>query len=200
MLIRNLLTPNSYEALPQATTHTDSMLFAGAFCLVVAIMMEGAGPRYALVLLLLVAGMIANHRRVVWVELAAGLALLAVMSRWTRTKRTIARVAVLASPIVALYTAAGWGSTGGFFAPVAVVRSVVDSKADMSTEWRDLENYDLFTTLREGPLLGTGYGHGYTEAVKLPDISQAYALERFIPHNSILGLWAYGGIVGFTAL
>src|SRR6185369_3394702 len=49
-------------------------------------------------------------------------------------------------------------------------------------------------------LLGTGYGHGYIELVKLPDISQAYALYRFIPHNSILGLWAYGGFVGFTAL
>jgi O-antigen ligase len=77
---------------------------------------------------------------------------------------------------------------------------VVDSKADMSTEWRDWENYDLFVTLRESPLLGTGYGHGYVEAVKLPDVSRAYALERFIPHNSILGLLAYGGLCGFTAL
>jgi O-Antigen ligase len=195
-----LALPAGATTFDYVTTHADSMLFAGAFCLVVAFMMEGAGLRYALVLLLLVAGMIANHRRVVWVELAAGLALLAVMSPWTRTKRAIARVAILASPVVALYGAAGWGSTSGVFAPVAVVRSVVDSNADMSTEWRDLENYDLFITLREGPLLGTGYGHGYTEAVKLPDVSQVYSLERFIPHNSILSLWAYGGIVGFTAL
>ena len=66
--------------------------------------------------------------------------------------------------------------------------------------WRDLENYDLFFTLRHQPLLGAGYGHGYTEVVSLPDISGAYALERVIPHNSILGLWAFGGLVGFTAL
>ena len=66
--------------------------------------------------------------------------------------------------------------------------------------WRDLENYDLFYTLRHNPVLGTGYGHGYTEVVWLPDVSNAYALYRFLPHNSILGLWAYGGLVGFTAL
>jgi O-antigen ligase len=66
--------------------------------------------------------------------------------------------------------------------------------------WRDLENYDLFYTLRNAPLLGTGYGHGYTEVVALPDVSGSYALYRFLPHNAILGLWAYGGIVGFTAL
>ena len=55
-------------------------------------------------------------------------------------------------------------------------------------------------TFRQNPLLGVGYGHGYVELVKLPDISSVYALYRFIPHNGILGLWAYGGIVGFTAL
>jgi O-antigen ligase len=66
--------------------------------------------------------------------------------------------------------------------------------------WRDFENYDLFYTLRHNPVLGTGYGHGYTEIVWLPDVSSAYALYRFLPHNSILGLWAYGGFIGFTAL
>jgi O-antigen ligase len=66
--------------------------------------------------------------------------------------------------------------------------------------WRDLENYNLFYTLRHNPVFGTGYGHGYDEIIGLPDVSSSYALYRFLPHNSILGLWAYGGFVGFTAL
>jgi O-Antigen ligase len=203
--VRATVPPPAGEAtLAYATTHADSMLFAGAFCLVAARLVERVDRRRALlaaiVLPLLAAGMIANHRRVVWVELAAGLAAIGSLSRSSPPKRAIARAAVVAAPIVALYLAVGWGHAGGVFAPVEVVRSVVDSKADASTEWRDWENYDLFVTLKQGPLLGTGYGHGYVEAVKLPDISQAYALYRFIPHNSILGLWAYGGIVGFTAL
>ena len=199
-----LAPPDGATKIDYATTHADSMLFAGASCLVVALLLQRPSRRRALlgalVLLLLLAGMIANHRRVVWVELTAGLALLAVMSPWTRGKRAVARIAVIASPVAILYAAVGWSADGGLFAPVQVVRSVIDSKADASTEWRDWENYDLFFTLRQSPLLGTGYGHGYTEAVTLPDVSQEYSLERFIPHNSILGLWAYGGIVGFTAL
>jgi O-antigen ligase len=194
--------PPGATMLDYATIHADSMLFASAFCLVVALGLGGLRRALlgVLVLPLLVAGMIANHRRVVWVELAVGLATVYWLSPRTRLRRSLERAAVLAAPFVVLYAAAGWSSTGGFFAPVQIVRSVVDSKADASTEWRDWENYDLFFTLKQSPLFGTGYGHGYVEAVKLPEISQAYALYRFIPHNSILGLWAYGGLVGFTAL
>jgi disulfide bond formation protein DsbB len=203
--LRATLTPPAgATTLDYATTHADSMLFACAFCLVVTLLVQRFDARHALlgalVLPLLLAGMVANHRRVVWVELAAGLATLHALSPWTRAKRAIARAAAVAVPIVMIYAAVGWGHSTGIFAPVGVVRSVVDSSADASTAWRDWENYDLFFTLRQNPLLGTGYGHGYVEIVKLPDISQAYELYRFIPHNSILGLFTYGGLVGFAAL
>ena len=205
LYVRATVPPPAGEAtLPYATTHADSMLFACAFALVVTLMLERLDRRRALlgalVLPLLAAGMIANHRRVVWVEVAAALMTLYALTPMTRVKRGLARVAVCALPIALVYLAVGWGSTSAFFGPVEVIRSVVDSKADPSTAWRDWENYDLFFTLKQSPLFGTGYGHGYVEIVKLPDISQAYALYRFIPHNSILGLWAYGGLVGFTAL
>lgn len=196
--------PPNEPVLPYATTHSDSMLFACAFCLVVTLILERLDRRRALlgllVLPLLAAGMVANHRRVAWVEIAAGLATLYALTPMTRAKRGLARVAVLALPFALVYVAVGWGSTSALFGPVGVIRSVVDSQADGSTAWRDWENYNLFYTLRQSPLLGTGYGHGYIELVKLPDISQAYSLYRFIPHNSILSLWAYGGFVGFTAL
>jgi hypothetical protein len=205
IFIRATLQPPPGETtISYATTHPDSMLFAGAFCLVVALLLQRVGRRRtllaAVVLPLLLAGMVANHRRVVWVELAAGLATVALLTPSTPLRRALARTAVLASPVALVYLVAGWGSTASIFAPVEVVRSVVDSQADASTAWRDWENYNLFFTLREAPILGSGYGHGYIEKVRLPDISQAYALYRFIPHNSILGLWAYGGLVGFTAL
>jgi O-antigen ligase len=107
---------------------------------------------------------------------------------------------IASSPLLLAYAAVGWSSSSSLFAPVHTLRSVVDSKADPSTMWRDLENYDLFFTLRHNPVFGTGYGHGYDEIVWLPDISHSYALYRYLPHNSILGLWAYGGLIGFTAL
>lgn len=196
--------PAGQDVLSYATTHADSMLFACAFTIVVALLLERIDQRRALlgalVLPLLVAGMIANHRRIVWVELGAALLTLYAMTPATRIKRSLARAAVIASPLLLLYVIVGWGSTASMFGPVQTIRSVVDSEADGSTAWRDWENYNLFYTLRQNPLLGTGYGHGYIEIVKLPDISQAYSLYRFIPHNSILSLWAYGGFVGFSAL
>lgn len=190
--------------LDYATTHADSMLFATAFCVVVAILMDAPSRGWlklaAIILPLLAAGMVANHRRIVWVETAAGLVAIYALMRRGRVKRFIARALAFASPLAALYVIVGWGSPSKVFGPVSILRSIVDSKADGSTEWRDWENYNLFFTIKQSPIFGTGYGHGYIETVKLPDISQAYSLYRFIPHNSILGLLAYGGIVGFTAL
>lgn len=192
------------EVLAYATTHQDSMLFAGAFCMLVAPLVERVDRRHArtclLLLPLLAAGMVANHRRIVWVELIAGLVVILAVTPWTPPKRALARAAVLSSPLALIYAALGWSSKAPAFAPVQTLRSVVDSKADGSTAWRDWENYDLFYTIRQTPLFGTGYGHGYIEIVKLPDISQSYSLYRFIPHNAILGLWAYGGYVGFAML
>jgi O-antigen ligase len=74
----------------------------------------------------------------------------------------------------------------------------VDSSTDESTAWRDLENFNLIYTIRTKPLVGVGYGHGFWEVWPLPQVD--YILERFIPHNSILGIWCYGGYIGFTGL
>jgi hypothetical protein len=196
--------PPGEPILLYATSHADSMLFGVAFCAVLAVVIHRPpGQRMTLgatVLPLLFAGMIANGRRLAWVELAAGVVAVVALTPRSPAKRTAARAAIAASPLLLAYLAAGWSSASALFAPVHTMRSVVDSKADPSTLWRDLENYDLFFTLRHHPLLGTGYGHGYVEVVWLPDISGSYALYRFLPHNSILGLWAFGGLIGFTAL
>jgi hypothetical protein len=195
--------PPGEPTLLYATTHADSMLFAVALCSVLALLVHRQGKKVLLlaaVVPLLIAGMVANGRRLAWVELAAGVGTVAALTRWSPAKRAALRAAVAASPLFLVYAIAGWSSGSAFFKPVHTLRSVVDSKADPSTLWRDLENYNLFFTLRHNAIFGTGYGHGYVETISLPDVSSAYALYRFLPHNSILGLWAYGGLVGFTAL
>lgn len=194
----------STEEVPHATTHPDSMLFANAFVLALAIFFERP-TRKSLALLfatlpLLTWGMIANNRRLVWVELLVTLFVLYLITPFTRLKRRIAQALAVAFPLIALYAAAGWGSSSKIFAPVRTIRSVIDSKADASTSWRDMENFDLFYTLRNNPLFGTGFGHGYEEVVHLPDISSAYQLYRFAPHNSVLGLLAFCGFIGFTGI
>ena len=125
----------------------------------------------------------------------------------TRLKRRLAQTIVLSIPVLAIYVAAGWNSGAGVFAPVRTLRSVIDSKSDTSTLWRDLENYNLYTTFRTNPILGIGFGHEYIETITLPDITgslsgavSGYKLYRYAPHNSVLGLITYGGVIGFAAL
>ena len=56
------------------------------------------------------------------------------------------------------------------------------------------------TTFTQNPVFGTGFGRPFTEAIKLPDVTRSYDLEPYIPHNCVLGLWAFGGLIGFALL
>ncbi|HSQ66387.1 MAG TPA: O-antigen ligase family protein [Polyangiaceae bacterium] len=202
-VVATVVSPDG-KPLSYATTHPDSMLFADAACLVVILIMQRQDKKRialaATTLPVLIAGVIANNRRLAWVEIILGLLVVFSLVRQSPFKRAVKRAAIMTSPLAIPYVLVGWSSTSKMFRPVQVMRSVVDSRTDMSTLWRDLENYDLLDTLRQHPLFGTGYGHGYVETIKLPDVESAYSLERFIPHNAILGLWTYGGLVGFTLL
>jgi hypothetical protein len=187
-----------------ATTHHDSMLFGAATCFVIATLLERFDKknlRRALWLLpLLVWGMVANDRRLVWVQIGVALVFVFILMRRTKLKVLVSRAILYSLPVIALYVAAGWGNPSGVFAPVGTIRSMVDSKSDMSSEWRDLENFNLVTTLKSHPLTGTGWGHPFEMAVLLPDVVSQYELEPYLPHNSVLGIWAYTGYVGFTVL
>ena len=198
-----LLFPDT-ELMPHATTHFDSMLFCDACLLLLATFFEKPSRRSLLLVLctlpVLTWGIIANNRRVAWVELLVSLALFLAITPWTRLKRRIAQGIIISIPLIAIYLAAGWNSGSGFFAPARTIRSVVDSEADTSTLWRDWENYNLYYTLRGSPVLGTGFGHEYVEVIHLPDISNAYGLYRYAPHNAVLGLLTYTGMVGFAGL
>ena len=80
-------------------------------------------------------------------------------------------------------------------------RSQFDADVDGSTKWRDVENADLVFTFKQAPILGTGFGSPFDEIQKLPgDLKGVYELEPYIPHNSVLGLWAFGGLLGFGLL
>lgn len=190
------------SSLPYTTTHHDSMLFAAATVLLVALMIQRAGQkstRLALLLLpILFGGMIANDRRLVWVEIILVFVALYLLTEQNAFKRKLQRFALFLVPVALAYVAVGWNQKGGVFKPVAMIRSTVDSSGDESTAWRDLENFNLVYTVRSKPIVGIGYGHGFYEVWPLPSVD--YVLERYLPHNSVLGLWCYGGLLGFTGI
>jgi O-Antigen ligase len=192
------------EFMPHATTHADSMLFSDAVLLVAVVLFEKPTRRNlalaACTVPLFVWAMMANNRRLVWVELGLCLLVVHFITPMTRLKRRIAQGIVVLLPVLALYVGVGWKRASGPFAPVHTLRSVLDSESDTSTRWRDWENYNLYVTWKANPVFGTGFGHEYTEVVKLPDISTAYSLYRYAPHNSILGLLAYSGPIGFLGI
>jgi hypothetical protein len=186
-----------------ATSHTDSMLFAAAFVLILAPLVERVSKKakwHALVFLpILAMGTAANNRRLAWVQVALVFLTVYFISRESPIKRKLRRGLFALSPFIAGYIAAGWNSQfGATFKPVRMIRSIVDAKTDASSLWREYENVDIIATFRSNPLFGTGYGHPYEEIVVLPAVD--YPLERYTPHNSLLGLWGYGGATGYAAL
>lgn len=186
-----------------ATTHADSILFACAISLIVALAVEEPRRRrrtlYLLALPVILGGMVANNRRLVWVAVAWAVVTYYLVTPWTARKRALTRAALLSLPLIAVYLAIGWRASSIVFAPARLVASVVSSDVDGSTRWRDLENFNLVYTVVQNPVLGTGFGHEYVERVRLPDVSEAFPMYRYQPHNGMLGLWAFGGLAGFTA-
>ncbi len=194
----------SIQLMSHATSHHDSVLFAACVAILAALVLEMPSRRnvrlFAALVPLYVWGMVANNRRVVWTELALVAVVFWLVTPWRPLKIRLARLAVWSVVPLLLYGRVGWNSQSGVFTPVQKVRSMVDSKRDASTLWRDLENFNLVFTYADNPLLGTGFGHPFVEKVKLPDVTAAYELEPYVPHNSVLGLWAFGGLLGFSLL
>ncbi len=185
------------------SSHSDSMLFGTVTVLLVLRLADRPTKRDVRLgiptLIVIVWGMIANDRRLVWVELALAAIFILVMTPRTRRKISMARTLLALVPGAIVYVAVGWGHPTGVFKPVGTLRSIVDSKSDGSTLWRDLENFNLVTTFAHHPF-GLGFGHPYELAVWMPDVTRTYELEPYLPHNSIVGLWAYTGYIGFTLL
>jgi hypothetical protein len=188
---------------PYATTHADSLLFASAISLIIALAMDRDAPGRRMALLgalpLIVAGTIANNRRVAWVAVAWAAASYYLVTPSSPRKRALTRAGLLSLPFLVAYVAVGSGSDSKVFAPARLVVSVLDSDADSSTRWRDMENFNLVHNIGANPLFGTGFGHEYVERWPLPDVSKGFAMYRYLPHNGVLALIAFCGYFGFLA-
>ncbi len=183
-------------------THSDSILMCTA--LLVAIYTMITRPRlrvlalfvpYTLIVFFFV---VVNNRRIAFVGLALGcIALYFVVDRVVR--RRIHLLGIAAVPVALLYVAAAWNSNASWASPVQSLRTVSEG-SDGSSQSRVIENYNLVATYRQNPVLGSGFGHEYVEAVHMPDISHVFEAYRFVPHNSVLGLMGIGGILFSTPI
>lgn len=155
--------------------------------------------KFALVAPLLVLAIYYNDRRLAWLELAGGLALSYLITPRVQLRR-LNRMALLAAPAIAVYVFVGWHSQSALFVPVAKVRSAMaGGEENDSNRARELENAGLVLTLQGNRLLGTGLGQRFEEVsdVYSAGMESDFTSYRYLPHNSVLGLVAFTGLLGF---
>lgn len=182
------------------TTHDDTVLFVSAIVAVVANAIERPTSRnlrialwVGLVVLLAIQF---NNRRLAWVSLAGSLALVYLVLPPGSVKRRCNRALMVLAPLLALYVAVGWGRPEPMFKPLRALHTV-SGQEDPSTRSRDAENQGLVVTLARHPLTGTGFGHEYVEIDNTLAAGTVFEQYRYLPHNSVLGLLAFAGMVGF---
>ncbi len=59
-------------------------------------------------------------------------------------------------------------------------------------DYRDIENYNLFTGISQHPF-GRGYGFPFERYMEMPDIFDLAEILSWVPHNSMLMIWLFGG-------
>jgi hypothetical protein len=194
--------------LPEwCTTHSDSVLFVVALLVVVTHAFEQRSSRaivraFVVSAVILVA-LVLNNRRLAFVSVGVAPAIIYVALEPSRRKRRVTAALAVAVPLLVGYVLIGAesGSSSAFFRPAKLVMSVLDQK-DMSSISRDIENENLIYTLRQNPLLSTGFGFEYQSSPNNPpvDLSEVFTNYRLIAHNGVLWIWSLGGLVGFTLL
>jgi hypothetical protein len=183
------------------TTHADTILWVVSTIILVVETVEKRAFRVMLrnlVLVVLFLGAIEfNSRRLAWVSLIMGLVMFYVLLPKGAGKRAANRVLWVLSPAMVTYVVVGWGRPEKIFLPLASFSSV-STQEDASTLSRNAENLGLiYTANLNSRAFGSGYGRPYLYLTLKYDIS-GFELWRYIPHNSILGLLAFTGILGFA--
>ncbi len=185
------------------TSHDDSVTFAAAFAFLVlyaAMRPSARAVRNAvLICALIVIAIYFNNRRIVYVSLGGGLLACYSALPTSPLKRRINRKLLPILPLVLLYVIVGWGRTEKIFKPIASISSMTSEETDSSAKSRQNENMGLVVTFGQNRFLGTGFGHEFIEV----DDSLApkhFSQYKYMPHNSVLGLLAFGGIAFFTGM
>jgi hypothetical protein len=109
-----------------------------------------------------------------------------------------------AALLLSVYLASYWDSSGRLGFPARAIKSQLfpaqASVRDQSSDnYRLIENYDIYYTIRQAPLTGVGFGQMFIMKIPLPDIS-FFVWYQYITHNSIGWIWMKTGIGGFVAL
>lgn len=188
------------------TTHHDTVLYVSATVAGIVFLIERNRKRSKSVVFRVLVGIAIlltaiqiNNRRLAWVSLVGSVLLLYLLLPKSPLRAKINKRLLLVAPIIGLYVAVGTGRPEKIFSPLRALSSV-KSQDDPSTRSRDNENLGLIITGAMNPLMGTGWGHEYIEVDSSLSAGNVGFLQyRYLPHNSVLALLAFTGILGFAS-
>jgi O-Antigen ligase len=153
---------------------------------------------------LVLAGDLANTRRTAWLLLGVGvITLLAVSYAALPQRRRVAgRILMTLLVVSSVYLPAFWNKSGGLAQPARAVRSAVapsSARDQLSDLYRIQEDENIWLNIREGGVIGKGFGVPINYALPIEDISDIDPLITYIPHNGVLYVLMRMGILGAVA-
>lgn len=80
------------------------------------------------------------------------------------------------------------------------LRGIVEPGVDSSSDYRDIENFDLYWQVSQHPFVGVGFGNPFATPYPLPDIVVIASLLAWVPHNALLMVWSMAGPVGLASI
>lgn len=195
------------KPFPQTmTTHDDSVLFVAGALILIAYNAYRRSPSLARksfpAFVWLIVAVQVNNRRLAWINLVLALFYMYALLPKDHVRRRINRLLPVVAPLLVLYVSVGWGRSERIFAPVRTFSSISGKTEDDSSKARNEENRNLAYTLGLNLVMGTGLGHEYVENsfVYSPHLAKTFPQYRYIPHNALLGLVAFTGLLGAAGI
>jgi hypothetical protein len=201
-MVRGKIEP----APPYLTSHDDSLLFVAGLLVAAGWALARSTPAAwlaaAAVSAQLLYAITLNNRRLAWIEMLVAFALVYFILPRGKVRRRVNLMLLVAGPAILLYVIVGWNRTEPFFAPLQAV-STVSSYENSSTLAREEENRNLLHTLsrQRNPLAGAGWGMPYQKVSNFyADFGEAFAQHEYQPHNSLLGIAVFSGLIGLAGI
>jgi O-antigen ligase len=116
-------------------------------------------------------------------------------------RRAIGRAGLVLLALLAVYLPAYWNKSGGLAQPARAIHSQIspDPRDAASNLYRLQENANLKLNIRQGGVLGRGFGTPIDYALPIVDISKIDPNIKYVPHNGVLYILMRMGLLGTIA-
>ncbi len=194
---------------PNAVLSHEEALFFGLFVLLTLglwlFAIKGALRSTATTLLpIVLVADLANGRRTAWLILGVGVGAMVLVAAVVlpERRRLVVQVTMAVILVGTVYFPVYWNSSGSLVGePVRAIRSLSSpgSREASSNLYRSQENANLKLNIREGGLLGRGFGVPIDYRLPIANIRDIDPEIAYIPHNGALYIVMRMGLLGGVA-